>query len=241
MPRRLLLSVLWMGVVVLSGCDSNTPSSSPERLERTYTFAEEKAGWSALFVDYPTSADTTADGMGLTFGRRPLPDEVDGEGYGLFLSGRNTSDDLFMGLRRRLTELSPNTTYELTVDITLASAAPTGCVGIGGPPGEAVWVKAGGAGVRPERIVDDTGWYRLSIDKGNQKQGGEQARVLGTIANGVETCSDTPFRLITRTMDESLSITTSEEGTLWLMVGTDSGFEGVTRLYYDTIRVTLEP
>ena len=34
--------------------------------------------------------------------------------------------------------------------------------------------------------------------------------------------------------------TADAAGRLWLLVGTDSGFEGTTRLYYKTIRVTLE-
>jgi hypothetical protein len=35
--------------------------------------------------------------------------------------------------------------------------------------------------------------------------------------------------------------TTDESGTLWFIVGTDSGFEGMTTLYYDTVTVVLEP
>lgn len=237
---RLALSFALIGLL-FGACDLTGNDATPsQRVDRTFTFAEDSAGWTGVFADYPTDADTTATGMGLTFGRRPLPDEVP-EGHGLFLSGRNTSDDLFMGLRRRLTDLSPNATYALTVEATLASAAPSNCVGIGGPPGESVWIKAGAAPERPERVVDDDGWYRLSVDKGGQSQGGAQARVLGTAANGVENCSDPPFRLITRTMDEPLSVTTGEAGTLWLLLGTDSGFEGRTRLYYDTLRVILEP
>jgi hypothetical protein len=34
--------------------------------------------------------------------------------------------------------------------------------------------------------------------------------------------------------------TADPDGRLWLMVGTDSGYEGLTRLYYTGIRVTLE-
>ena len=32
-----------------------------------------------------------------------------------------------------------------------------------------------------------------------------------------------------------------DDGTLWLILGTDSGFEGLTTLYYDEITVVLEP
>ncbi len=242
MPANLRPTILLVALVgcCLGGCGSNSGSPPARHVERTYTFAADAAGWTSVFADYPTDADTTADGMALTFDRRSLPDEVP-SGHGLFLSGRNTSDDLFMGLRRHLTDLSPNTTYALTVEATIASEAPSNCFGVGGPPGEAVWVKAGGSATRPERAVDDNGWYRLSVDKGNQSNGGEQARVLGNIANGVEQCTGAPFRLITRTMDEPLPVTTDEGGTLWLLMGTDSGFEARTRLYYNTVRVTLDP
>ncbi len=35
-------------------------------------------------------------------------------------------------------------------------------------------------------------------------------------------------------------VTADENGVLWFIVGTDSGFEGLTTLYYDTITVVLE-
>lgn len=241
MLRRWTLLVLLASIGLLfSACTSGTNAPPSESLERRFTFATDTAGWTSVFADYDTDADTTDDGMALTFDRRPLPDEVP-DGYGLFLSGRNSSDDLFMGLRRPLTDLQPNTRYDLTVEVTLASAAPSNCVGIGGAPGEAVWVKAGGAATKPKRIADDSGRYRLSVNKGGQSQGGDAARVLGNAANGIENCHDSPYRLIKRKMDPPLPVTTTDDGKLWLLVGTDSGFEGTTSLYYDAIRVVLEP
>jgi hypothetical protein len=35
-------------------------------------------------------------------------------------------------------------------------------------------------------------------------------------------------------------VTAGENGVVWFIVGTDSGFEGLTTLYYDTITVILE-
>ena len=35
-------------------------------------------------------------------------------------------------------------------------------------------------------------------------------------------------------------VTADEDGVLWFIAGTDSGFEGLTTLYYDTITVVLE-
>lgn len=41
------------------------------------------------------------------------------------------------------------------------------------------------------------------------------------------------------TLDRPVS--TNERGELWLFVGTDSGFEGRTDVYYDRVEVTFEP
>ena len=50
------------------------------------------------------------------------------------------------------------------------------------------------------------------------------------------------YRPITRdNRSRPLRVTSDAQGTLWLLVGTDSGYESTTALYYDTIRVVLEP
>lgn len=38
-----------------------------------------------------------------------------------------------------------------------------------------------------------------------------------------------------------LVIAANEQGEIWLLVGTDSGFEGKTTLYYEGIGATLRP
>lgn len=65
---------------------------------------------------------------------------------------------------------------------------------------------------------------------------------VGDIANGNEHCTgEVPYEYVTfSNVDDPLMITTDENGQLWLFVGTDSGFEGRTVLYYDTIQVMIE-
>ena len=43
------------------------------------------------------------------------------------------------------------------------------------------------------------------------------------------------------TMAGPVVVEADETGRAWLIVGTDSGFEGLTRLYYDRISFTLAP
>ncbi|MGI9175432.1 MAG: hypothetical protein ACR2GR_08970 [Rhodothermales bacterium] len=205
----------------------------------TFTFDSGNEGWAGDFADYPTSK-TEAE-LELVYDRRPLPDDVGNEGEALFLAGLNQSDDLFMFLKHRMDGLEPNAAYAITFTLEVASNAPSGCIGIGGAPGESVFMKVGAARIEPETIVEQGG-YRLNIDKSNQATGGENAVPIGTIENGIEQCTgDVPYRMITLTNQGApFTITADEAGTLWLLVGTESGFEGKTALYYNTIDVRLE-
>jgi hypothetical protein len=78
----------------------------------------------------------------------------------------------------------------------------------------------------------------MNIDKGDQSQEGNDMKVLGTIGIPGEEFN---YTLINRTnSDKPIQITTDEAGKLWVIIGTDSGFEGITTLYYNNINITLE-
>jgi hypothetical protein len=40
-------------------------------------------------------------------------------------------------------------------------------------------------------------------------------------------------------VDSPIFLKTNESGELWLLIGTDSGFEGKTTLYFSSIRISL--
>lgn len=222
-----------------AGCD-DSPSEGDGVVTVVHTFDENAEGWTGAFADYST--DHTEDDLGLRFQRRPLPADVNmPEQMGLFLSGQNLSDDLFMFVKRQATGLRPGTNYEVVYDLALASNSPSGCAGIGGAPGESVYLKVGASAIEPEPVVEGND-YRLNVDKGNQSQGGNNAVVVGHVGNTLQQCTETPFRMITRhNRNEPVLVTSTSDGDLWLFVGTDSGFEGTTELFYHTIQVTLTP
>ena len=71
----------------------------------------------------------------------------------------------------------------------------------------------------------------MNIDKGNQAQGGESMVVLGNV--GHREVQGTEYRIKTlNNKDMPLMVDTDGEGRVWLIVGTDSGFEGLSALYY---------
>jgi hypothetical protein len=152
-------------------------------------------------------------------------------GYGLHTSGTNRSDDLFIYIKKKFTGFTPDQDYLLKFSITFLTDAPTGCAGVGGAPGEAVFVKAGAATVEPLTIAVDS-QYQMNIDKGNQARGGKNAVVLGNIAGTNTDCSRPRFEWKTVSSSVPLNARSDAAGTLWVMFGIDSGFEGASEIYY---------
>ncbi|HET9054017.1 MAG TPA: hypothetical protein VFM90_07585 [Cyclobacteriaceae bacterium] len=199
----------------------------------SYIFKDSASGWEGDFADYPVDSA----GYHLQAGLDTLPYNINADSTkkAIRISGINGSDDLFMFIKRKVSGLRSNTTYELLFNVRLASNAPTGAAGIGGAPGESVYLKAGASAQEPEReLVDD--YYRLNIDKGNQAESGENMVVIGHI--GVSSTTD-KYALIVRNNSSANGVyaTTDDAGALWLIVGTDSGFEGKTTLYYTQVDV----
>ena len=184
--------------------------------------------------------------MELGGGIRPLPSELGIDGTGYYLEGMNHSDDLFIFLEKRLDRADgvvAGITYRVTYNIVFASNAPSDAFGIGGPPGEAVFLKAGATPTEPEVYLDEAiNYYRMTVDKGEGNSGsGPAASETGNIANGLEWSETVPYVSIERHHVHEFTVTAGTGGELWLLVGTDSGFEGLTGIYYQSISVTLNP
>ena len=102
-------------------------------------------------------------------------------------------------------------------------------------------MKAGAAETEPVRVVDDRGIVRLSVDKGNQRNSGTNALLLGDIRNGEPGCGDeVPFAEATVTLDRTITVQADDGGGLWLFFGTESAFEVAHQLHFTELRVSLE-
>jgi hypothetical protein len=206
----------------------------------SFDFSRGDEGWQAGFADLPTNPNETYQ---LEAGVRPLPPELGVGGTGYLLQSDNHSDDIFMFLKRRLGSddgVVPNQAYEVRFTIRFASNAPTGAIGAGGAPGESVLLKAGAAAVEPVAVPQDDGNARMNVDVGGNSQSGPAASIVSNIANGLEGIS-VPYVSLTREHTHTSTVRADAERNLWLLVGTDSGFEGLTALYYQQIEVGLTP
>ncbi len=226
MCRLLLYSLTLIGSII-----SINKAEAYERFSFTFQTGHEE--WTGGFADLPYGEEAFYE---LAWGWENLPTPYTrttscGDtlhiAKGMFLAGNNHSDDLFMFLKRKI-KLEPNSRYFLGFQLHLETNIPENTMGIGGSPGESVYVKVGASAQEPQPTIEYS-YYRMNIDKGNQSQGGENASVAGTLANlNVDPMNPSyqPMSLGTEG-----SIETDDSGEAWLLIGTDSGFEGATRVY----------
>lgn len=233
--KKFILVMLILLSFALAGC----ATSYDTEYQFEFEFENDEQGWVTGFADLPADYDPMIYELDSGWGE--LPSGL--EGNAIFLSGHNRSDDLFMFLKVQVEGLKPDSTYQVEFSIDLASNTPEGLMGIGGSPGESVFVKAGATTQEPEVITDDAGWLRMNIDKGNQASEGKDMINLGTLANpniDLDTFTGEEYALMTLTSEDRLfEVIPDGNGIVWLIVGTDSGFEGPTRVYYDKISIQM--
>lgn len=224
---------LFLFCLLLLSCKSEEEPSPSQRF--TFDFESGTEGWTAGFSDYP--ADWDKSRFEFRFEHSELPEEVNNNSSSLLISGTNLSDDLFMFLKKEIRGLKPNHHYLVSFELELASRYPEQSVGVGGSPGASVYLKAGASATEP-RPVEENGEIRMNIDKGSQSKGGEDMRLLGTVGIPGD---EFRYQLIQRdNLQKPLPVRSDASGNLWLIVGTDSGFESTTTLFYNSIQVIVE-
>jgi hypothetical protein len=211
--------------------------SDDERRAVSFRFARGDQGWRTQFADLP--ADTEGTDYELRSGWRRLPDGL--PGGGVMLAGMNRSDDLWMSAYRRIGGLRPGACYRMAGSVRLATNAPTGVPGAGGSPGEGVTVKVGLLRARPGLVTDELGWLRVDFDKGNQSTSGRDAKRVGHL--GDDRVVDDSYVRKTFPVRPRLGLRThaDDRGRVWVVVGTDSGFESRTVTYLDRVDLSLRP
>lgn len=230
-----------------------------------FDFNSSDQGWIADFADYylnpTTPLELKSEYMFLPVDVCPPNQEMcDARTKSIMISGYNRVDDLFMYLKKKITGLDPQKKYQIVFKVRFASQAPSEGGGIGGSPGLSVFLKVGSTSIEPMTIPkEESGltYYRMNIDKGNGEGGGVDMMTIGDIAvrekrekfcpgNGdVEQCKyrllnrdnvNNPFPLKTD-LSRLNAIQPNEKGELWVIIGTDSGYEGRTTLYYDKVEI----
>lgn len=220
-------------LMVLSACGRETPQTS-EAIRMVADFNSPSTDWDSGFSDYSVEtapADFIAE-------PRMLPQPF--VGFGLYTAGTNLSDDLFVYVKKRFSGFTPFKAYSITFELQILTNAPSGCAGVGGLPGESVFVKGGASSSEPQTVLL-AGHYQMNVDKGNQSKGGSNALVLGDLANSNMDCLNRVYRTKVLSSPTSLNVSTDAEGSLWILFGIDSGFEAASNLYYLSAVISAIP
>lgn len=233
MIHRIFIPILIFFLMISCG---TSPENNDQQL--IFTFQNGLENWEGGFADYPFGEE---DFYNLQVNHAQLPEPLDSQSGSLNIRGDNRSDDLFMFIKRKVTGLEANATYALQMNIEIASNAPANSIGAGGSPGSSVYLKAGATTAEPLPLLKneagyENGFYRMNIDIGNQSQEGSDMKVIGNIGHDGE---DFVYQIIERFLENNFTVQTNSNGELWIIIGTDSGFEGTTSLYYNRIEVTL--
>jgi hypothetical protein len=227
--KKILLNVLVF--TLFFSCSKN--ETTIPKVEVNDSFNTSITGWTGGFADYPVGSESFYE---LSFAQSNLPTPLDVTKKGIKISGNNHSDDLFMYLTKKVSGLKPNQKYVATFDIELASNAASNSFGVGGSPAESVYFGVGLTATEPKKIVESSSnHYRMNFKKMQQAGDGEEMKVFGNIGNGTE---KSEYKLIKKI--GSFTGTSDAQGNIWLVVGTDSGFEATTTLYYTSIKATFE-
>ncbi len=227
--KKIVLSLV--SAAILFSCTKEETTTPQLSLNDQFNVSAE--GWSADFADYPVGEETFYELSTKKDAKLPAP--LDTLKKGFRVSGNNHSDDLFMFITKKMTGLKANQNYKGTFEVEFASNAPDGSVGVGGSPAESVYVGIGLTSVEPKKVANTTTKsYEMNIKKMQQATSGQDMKVIGNIANGT---TESKYKIIKRTGE--FTGKTDASGNLWVIVGTDSGFEATTTLYYTGVKVNL--
>jgi hypothetical protein len=171
----------------------------------------------------------------------PMPDGLKRKGF--LLQGNNHSDDIDMFLIRRFS-VKREKTYQLRITVDLAGNAPIGAIGVGGDP--ELTVQAAATEISPHRfVVDSDNFVRfpdLEIGPNQLTEVNTNGVCLSEGVLGASVCpppgEKIPFDLKRGRLSRPITIRPKSDH-FWLMIGTSSGFEGLSAIYYTRVKVEL--
>lgn len=229
-----LSNVLMTGAVAstcfLAACGGDQPLHTPQIAS---TFGTSVDGWKGAYADYTAETEPTD----VVWEPRALPAPLSGNAY--YTGGTNRSDDLFIYSKKKFSGYLPSKSYKLAFEIEIATNQSSGCVGVGGSPGESVYVIAGAAPTEPKTVLNGGGEYTVNLDRGNQATPGPASQVLGNVANAVPDCGPQVYQAKIVKSTAPLAVQSDANGDIWVFFGIDSGFEAKSTVFYKSVKATV--
>jgi hypothetical protein len=197
----------------------------------TFDFNDGENGWKHGFSQYSITGDSAEAELKYAYADKPpsLP-----EGKSLMLSGKSSSE-LFMFIKKELTDLRPETDYTITLNVEVASSAASQS---NNPVSPSVFLKVGAVSYEPQtfKTADKV---LINVDKGAEDEDGSEMLNIGNIIGANSFDYNLTLKSSSSKNPTPILARTDSNGSLWIIVGTDSNFQGTTTVFYSKVNVIL--
>ena len=217
---KTLVMVLLIGSI--SSCN-NEPFL--ESIFKSYSFEEDQQGWQVAFAGYPVNQEANYQ---LSYGVNNLP-QPNNNRKGLWLSGSNQGNNLFLFTYIQINNLIPDQQYSLSINLALATNRDNAT--------SEYYLKVGTLSHTPKTIISEN-VYQPDFDKGVASKDGEDLKIIGDLANSNDGIGDA---LHTLSNQKSIYIKPDNNGTTYIVVGLDTNSPGLTSIFFDNIDISLKP
>lgn len=192
---------------LLAACGGDDPAPPVPQIATVFSTSAD--GWQGASADYHAETEP----KDVVWEPRALPAPLSGQAW--YTGGTNRSDDLFIYNKKKFSGYAPARQYKLSFEIEIATNQSSGCVGVGGAPGESVYVVAGAAPTEPKTVLTG-GEYVVNLERGNQATPGAASQVLGNVANAVKDCGPQVHQAKTLKSTAPLTVASNANGEIWV-------------------------
>ncbi len=207
----------------LAGCSSEMENQSAEFVDLLTVFDFENGDqeWEGGISDFPVGYEDSTEYL---FDNSQVPVLLPVEGNGLSVSADNPHGDLFYFFKRKVTDLEPNKKYKIDFEFLVYTQLLTQS---SKPSSDELYFKIGAVNYKPE--LKKTIWRNsmdyiaLDVDKGDTNS--ESGNDIINVGSVKEFTSETPEIISGNTFDFIIEAETDNDGTIWLVIGIDSGIK----------------
>lgn len=240
-----LAAAALLALTACGGADHQPPAAAPAPAPAptpvasviNVDFNQGIDGWTPGVADYYDDDAPSETGFG--WSKLPPGSNLSGNGY--YLTSHNNSDNVMTYAKRQYGGFVAGAKYKLTFAMSHATDASLDCMGAGGSRGASIYMVVAASGEEPKTVKQANGEYRLNLDRGNNAESGTQGKVLGLLGSEQLECGGGGWAKVTRQSDEAIAVTADKDGKLWIVLGSDSGFESANAFYLLSATVNVKP
>lgn len=209
-----LLAIFLLGVSVkLSAQSMNHP------------FTSSSEGWVKGYAGYPVQAASSYE---LNVQWVSVPDNISSGAKGMLFSGKNYSKKLFLFIKKKYTNLQPNTAYKVVFNMDWLTNYPAN-------KQEKIYVKVGAFTYEPFTI--DTGFVRTNMEQGIIGENSKDFMVIGNLNNALNTDEYKTVNIHNYT--KPFYVNTDKNGALWLVIALEPEAVDISNTYLTSLRILL--